>query len=505
METKKITNCLISVFSKEGIEPIVRKLNSLNIKIISTGGTKDFIEKLGIEVTSVEQLTGYPSIFGGRVKTLHPIIFGGILAQPHLPSDASELEQYSINPIDLVVVDLYPFEKTIEQTNDLNEIIEKIDIGGISLIRAAAKNFHNVVVIPSVEYYNVLMNILENGGVSTLQQRYDLAIAAFAVSSYYDTLIYNYFSKNPFEKLRLAFDNSIELRYGENPHQNARFYGNFDNYFEQLFGKQISYNNILDIDSAVNLIADFDEPTFAIIKHNNACGLASDTNILEAWRKALAGDPVSAFGGIIITNVKISKEVASEINNIFYEVLIAPDYETQALDLLMSKKNRIILKQKKALSNKILVRSAIDGYLVQEKDTKVVSEADFQIKSNRKPELREVEDLIFANKIVKHSKSNAIVIAKNKQLLGSGVGMTSRVDAVKHAINKAKSFGFDLQGAVMASDAFFPFADSVELAHNEGITAVIEPGGSIRDQDTIDFCNKNNIALVFTGFRHFKH
>lgn len=505
VEAKKIKTALISVFDKQGLEPIAKQLHQNGVKIISTGGTKDFIEKLQIPVVSVEQITTFRSILGGRVKTLHPLIFGGILSRRSEQQDIEEMIKFNIGAIDLVIVDLYPFEKTVASTTDNSQIIEKIDIGGISLIRAAAKNYQDVVVIPSKEYYNVLENIIQNQVQSTLEQRRELAKAAFNVSSHYDTAIYKYFSDNPFEALKISVNQSMELRYGENPHQQGRFFGNFNDIFEQLFGKQISYNNLLDIDSAVNLIADFDEPTIAIIKHNNACGLASRDNMLAAWTDALAGDPLSAFGGIIVANRPIDNQTAEEINKIFYEVVIAPDFSPQALEILMSKKNRIILKQKHKINNPIQVRSALNGFLVQEKDQKIVTHSDFQLKSTRKPSKQEIEDLIFANKIVKHSKSNTIVLTKNKQLIGSGVGMTSRVDALKFAITKAQTFGFETKGAVMASDAFFPFADSVEIAYNQGIEAVIEPGGSIKDQDTIDFCNKNNMLLIFTGFRHFKH
>lgn len=505
METKQIKTALISVFDKEGLEPVVNMLHKNNVKIISTGGTKDFIEKINVPVIAVEQLTTYPSILGGRVKTLHPTIFGGILGRRENNEDLQQMQQYKIDEIDLVIVDLYPFEQTVASSNDEAEIIEKIDIGGISLIRAAAKNFNDVVVIPSKEYYNTLLEILQSENGSTLEQRKQLAKAAFEVSSHYDSAIFKYFANDDFEALKISMKNGMELRYGENPHQKGRFFGNFNEYFDQLFGKQISYNNLLDIDSAANLIAEFDETTVAVIKHTNACGLASRENLLDAWRDALAGDTLSAFGGIIVTNHKMDKKTADEINKIFYEVVIAPDYENEALEILMSKKNRIILRQKKQLEQKIQVRSVINGFLVQEKDNKIVNQTDFVIKSHRKPTAQEIEDLIFANKIVKNSKSNSIVLAKNKQLIGSGVGMTSRVDALKHAIDKAHNFNFDTKGAVMSSDAYFPFADSVEIAYKQGITAVIEPGGSIKDQDTIDFCNNNNVALIFSNFRHFKH
>ncbi len=506
MKTKSIRTALISVFDKTGIDEIVKELVKNNVQIISTGGTKKYIEQLGIKVTTVEELTGYPSILGGRVKTLHPLIFGGILARRNNDSDNNDAQHHKIPFIDLVVVDLYPFEKTLESTNDQAEIIEKIDIGGISLIRAAAKNFNDVLVVPAKKYYNELLEILRiSGAKTTIEQRKRFAKYAFAVSSNYDSAIYGYFADDKLETLRISQNNAMDLRYGENPHQKGRFFGDFDKIFDQLHGKQISYNNLLDITSAVDLIAEFDELTVAVLKHTNACGLASRPVLIDAWRDALAGDPLSAFGGIIITNTKIDKQTAEEINKIFYEVIIAPDYDDDALEILKSKKNRIILVQKQKVEPQLQVRTVLNGILAQEKDTKIVSEVDFEYVTNRKPTQQEIEDLIFANKIVKNSKSNAIVLAKNKQLVGSGVGQTSRVDALKHAIEKAKNFKLDLQGAVMSSDAFFPFADSVEIAHNEGITAVIQPGGSIRDKDSIEYCNKNEMAMVFTGYRHFKH
>ncbi len=506
MRIKSIKTALISVFDKNGIDEIAKELNKNNIKIISTGGTKKHIENLGIKVTAVEDLTSYPSILGGRVKTLHPIIFGGILGKREDQQHNEQMQNMNIPEIDLVVVDLYPFEKTVETTDDENEIIEKIDIGGISLIRAAAKNYKDVVTIPCKDYYNDLLDIIKNKkGETTLEERKKLAKEAFHVSSSYDTSINAYFKQEDLGEFDYSKKSRMELRYGENPHQKAWFWGEFNELFDQLHGKKISYNNLLDINSAVDLISEFDEVTVAILKHNNACGLASRDVLKQAWTDALAADPLSAFGGVIITNEKIDAQTALEIDKIFYEVIIAPEYEQKALNILTKKKNRIILVQKQKLKSNIQIRNVLNGILTQEKDVKIVSEDDFSFPTNKKPDKRETEDLIFANKIVKNSKSNSIVLAKNKQLLGSGVGETSRVDALKHAIEKAKNFDLDLNGAVMSSDAFFPFADSVEIAHKEGINSVIQPGGSIRDKDSIEYCNKNNMSMVFTGFRHFKH
>lgn len=504
---KKINSALISVFSKEGIAPIIKKLNESGVVIYSTGGTFDFIKSLGIEAISVESVTSYPSILGGRVKTLHPKVFGGILSRRELESDMQQLSEYQIPEIDLVIVDLYPFEKTVAATDNESEIIEKIDIGGISLIRAAAKNFKDVVIIPSSDEYADLMNMLENqNACSTLEDRKRLAAKAFNVSSHYDTHIFNYFNKTenlPFFKQSIKDSNT--LRYGENPHQKAIYYGKISDYFNQLNGKEISYNNMLDIDAAVNLINDFEEPAIAIIKHNNACGLATRNCLTDAWKDALAADPVSAYGGIIISNKKIDDITAEEINKLFFEILIAPDFEKNALEILKSKKNRIILQRKDFVLNNKQFKSLLNDVIAQERDTYKETEADLNVVTELSATKEQVEDLLFANIIVKHTKSNAIVLVKNKQLLASGVGQTSRVDALKQAIAKAKYFGFDLNGAVMASDAFFPFADSIEIAHKEGIKAVIQPGGSVRDADTINYCNENHLAMVFTGKRHFKH
>ncbi|MGQ1890115.1 bifunctional phosphoribosylaminoimidazolecarboxamide formyltransferase/IMP cyclohydrolase [Thermophagus sp. OGC60D27] len=504
---KKIKSALISVYHKEGLDNIVKTLNSLGVKIYSTGGTQSFIEELGIEVTSVETLTGYPSILGGRVKTLHPKIFGGILGRREEKSDLSQMEKFDIPEIDLVIVDLYPFEQTVASGASQTEIIEKIDIGGISLIRAAAKNYQDVVIVPSQKQYPKLQELLDlKKGEFSLEDRQFFATSAFAVSSYYDTAIFNYFSKDhTIQAFRQAYDDSKSLRYGENPHQKGIFYGSFDKLFDQLHGKEISYNNLLDIDAAVSLMSDFNETTVAVLKHNNACGLASRDNLIDAWKDALAGDPVSAFGGIIIANRKIDEEVAKEINKIFFEVIIAPGYEQEALKVLQQKKNRIILVQKPSALSPTTSRTLLDGILVQERDVKTEAKEDLKSVTNSAPSDKEIEDLLFANKIVKHSKSNAIVLAKNKQLIGSGIGQTSRIDALKQAIAKAKAFEFDMEGAVMASDAFFPFSDSVEIAHEAGVKAVIQPGGSIRDKDSIDFCNAHQMSMVFTGTRHFKH
>jgi len=505
-ELKPIKSALISVFHKDGLDEILAKLNNEGVEFYSTGGTKAFIESLGFECTAVESLTGYPSILGGRVKTLHPKVFGGILARRENTTDNEECERYEIPAIDLVIVDLYPFRETIAQGASEEEIIEKIDIGGISLIRAAAKNFSDVVIVASKDQYAPLANILaENGAVTTLEERKWFAKEAFAVSSGYDSAIFDWFDNGEGTHLRLTAENAKILRYGENPHQKGVFYGDFERLFEQLQGKEISYNNLLDIDAAVTLISEFDSLTFAILKHNNACGIASRPTVKEAWTAALAGDPVSAFGGVLICNAPVDREAAEEITKIFFEVIIAPDYDAGALEILMQKKNRIILIQKEFPSAKTQVRSLMNGYLLQDRDLSIQTAEDLKTVTNLAPDAREIDDLLFANKLVKNTKSNAIVLAKNNQLCASGTGQTSRVDALKQAIEKARSFGFDLNGAVMASDAFFPFADCVEIAHNAGIRAVIQPGGSIKDNDSINYCNENGMAMVMTGIRHFKH
>ncbi len=505
-DSKKIKTALVSVYHKDKLDEIIRALHADGVQFISTGGTQSFIESLGIPCQAVETLTTYPSILGGRVKTLHPKIFGGILARRALPEDLAQMEQYQIPEIDLVIVDLYPFEDTVASGAEEQAIIEKIDIGGISLIRAAAKNYKDVVIVASQAQYEPFLNLLkEQGATTTLDTRRWFAKEAFAVSSHYDSAIFNYFDGESASALRFTANNAKMLRYGENPHQKGVFFGDFDQLFEQLQGKEISYNNLLDIDAAVNLMADFDDVTFAILKHNNACGVASRPTVLEAWKDALAGDPVSAFGGVLITNAVLDRATAEEINKIFFEVIIAPDYDTDALEILTQKKNRIILVQKNAKLPTRQVRSVLNGVLVQDKDLKVEGAEDMKTVTKKAPTASEIEDMIFANKIVKHSKSNSIVLAKNKQLCASGVGQTSRVDALKQAVEKAGNFQFDLNGAVMASDAFFPFPDCVEIANKAGITAVIQPGGSIKDQESVDYCDNNGMAMVTTGFRHFKH
>lgn len=504
---KKIKNTLISVFYKDKLDVIVRRLDELGITIYSTGGTYDFIKNLGINAISVESMTTYPSILGGRVKTLHPKIFGGILARRDYEGDNQQIKQYDIPEIDLVIVDLYPFEETLSNTRNEEEIIEKIDIGGISLIRAAAKNYRDVLVIPSSDDYEDLLNLLDrNNGSTSLEERKAFAARAFNVSSHYDTAIFNYFNENgKIQAFKKSYDNPAILRYGENPHQQGLYYGNLNEVFEQLHGKAISYNNLVDLDAAINLINEFDDTTFAVLKHNNACGIASRGSLKQAWIDALAGDPVSAFGGVLISNREIDQETAEEINKIFFEVIFAPGYEKNALELLKSKKNRIILQKKSTSFSLRQFKSILNGVLEQEKDLKTETVADMETVTVKAPTEKEKIDLVFANKVVKHTKSNTIVLVKDKQLIASGVGQTSRVDALKQAIDKAREFKFDLNGAVMASDAFFPFADSVEIANKAGITAVIQPGGSIRDKDSIDYCNKNNMSMVFTGTRHFKH
>ncbi len=506
-DIKDIKTALISVFHKDGLDEILRLLHDNGVKFLSTGGTRSFIESEGYPCEAVEDLTTYPSILGGRVKTLHPKVFGGILSRRDNATDQEESAKYAIPQIDLVIVDLYPFEATVASGASEADIIEKIDIGGISLIRAAAKNFNDVVIVPSKAQYEPLRQILaENGAKTTLAQRKWFAKEAFAESSHYDSAIFNYFDggETP-SALRIAINGEKAMRYGENPHQKGYFFGELDKMFEQLHGKEISYNNLLDIDAAVSLMAEFDEPTFAILKHNNACGVASRPTVLEAWKDALAGDPVSAFGGVLICNREIDAATAEEINKIFFEVIIAPAYTADALAILEQKKNRIILIQKAPLSTTKQFRSALNGALVQERDLKQETPDDLRLVTTTAVPANRVDDLLFANKLVKHCKSNAIVLAKNKQLCAAGVGQTSRVDSLRQAIDKAHSFNFDLNGAVMASDAFFPFADCVEIAHKAGVDAVIQPGGSIRDNDSIQYCDEHNIAMVMTGFRHFKH
>ncbi len=503
---KKIKSALISVFYKEGLEDVVKKLDQLGVNIFSTGGTQSFIESYGIKVTPVESITSYPAILGGRVKTLHPKVFGGILARRDNDGDKAQLKEFEIPEFDLVIVDLYPFEETLAKTSDKQEIIEKIDIGGISLIRAAAKNYKDVLVVPSSAYYNDLLTLLQTKEGSTEEtDRRWFAAQAFNVSSHYDTHIFNWMNPGNIKAFKQSENKAAVLRYGENPHQEGVFYGNLDDVFEQLHGKAISYNNLLDLDAAINLINDFEETTFAVMKHNNACGLACRESLAEAWKDALAGDPLSAFGGVLITNRIVDKETAAEINKIFFEIILAPDYDEGALEILKTKKNRIILKKRSYSFPKSQFRSLLNGAIQQDKDLKVETAEDLKVVTDIAPTAGQIEDLLFANKLVKHTKSNTIVLAKNKQLVGSGTGQTSRVDALKHAIEKAKNFNLPLEDAVMASDAFFPFADSVEIADKAGIKSVIQPGGSIRDKDSIAYCNEHKLSMVFTGVRHFKH
>ena len=508
MSKKKIKSALVSVFSKEGLEPIIKELNRLDIKLYSTGGTQRFIENLGVAVEAVENITSYPSILDGRVKTLHPKVFGGLLARREA-DHLAQLEEYDIPEIDLVIVDLYPFEETVASTKEESAIIEKIDIGGISLIRAAAKNYKDVVVVPSREDYSTILSLLqEKEGYTELADRKALARNAFKISSNYDVAIFNYFDEDSEE---LAFKQSLHqakvLRYGENPHQKGIFYGDFDAVFEKLNGKEISYNNLVDIDAAVGLLAEFEtaDPTFAVLKHTNSCGLATRSTVLEAWKDALAGDNISAFGGILICNRSIDLATAQEIDKIFYEVLIAPEFDADALEVLKAKKKRILLKIKDFYRPAKSFKTLLNGVIEQDTDLKTEIAADLTVVTEKAPSEVEVSDLLFAAKACKHLKSNTIVLAKDQQLIGMGCGQTSRVDALKQAILKAKQFGFDLEGAVMASDAFFPFPDCVEIADEAGIKAVIQPGGSIRDQESIDYCNANGLAMVTTGIRHFKH
>ena len=505
--TKKIASALISVFDKTGLEPIVKALHQNNVTIYSTGGTETFIKNLDIPVVAVEDITSFPEILGGRVKTLHPKIFGGILNRQDHSGDVQQMQEFNIPQIDLVIVDLYPFEKTVASGANEADIIEKIDIGGISLIRAAAKNFKDTVIVPSVEEYASFLNFyLENNGATTLENRRLLATKAFHVSSHYDGAIFNYFNTDE-TYLKTSVANGQILRYGENPHQKGFFFGDFDQMFTKVHGKELSYNNLLDVDAAVNLMNEFkeDEPTFAILKHNNACGLASRSTMKQAYLDALAADPTSAFGGVLIANGKIDLSTAEEINKLFCEVVIAPAYDQEAIDVLEEKKNRIILIINEVELPQKNVRTCLNGVLVQDKDNVSDSKSHLTTVTNAAPTADEIEDLLFASKICKHTKSNTIVFAKNKQLCASGTGQTSRVDALKQAIEKATSFEFDLTGAVMASDAFFPFPDCVEIANKAGITAVIQPGGSIKDELSINYCNDNNMAMVFTGIRHFKH
>lgn len=504
---KKIESALISVFDKTGLESIARQLHENGVKIISTGGTQSFIESLNIPVIPVEQLTGYPSILGGRVKTLHPKIFGGILGRSTVSLDQEEMEHYEITGIDLVIVDLYPFEETVAEGGTHAEIIEKIDIGGISLIRAAAKNYNDVVVISSRKQYGHLLELLTTEAGISAAEKVKFAAHAFHISSAYDSAIFNYLQGEDDAVFKLSLDVANPLRYGENPHQKGTFYGNIEDVFEQLGGKQLSYNNLLDIDAAVCLMSEFqdDDPTFAILKHNNACGLATRPTLAEAYNDALAADPVSAFGGILISNRPVDEATAKLIHSLFCEVVIAPGFEPAAKELLGSKKNRILLKQHKFDLPVKQFRSILNGALVQDRDTSTETPEDFEVSTTLAPDDSQQVDLAFANKIAKHTKSNTIVLAKNRQLLASGTGQTSRVDALRQAIHKANSFGLDLKNSVMASDAFFPFPDCVEIARDAGIVSVIQPGGSIKDQLSVDYCNQHDLSMVFTGVRHFKH
>lgn len=505
--TKTIKSALISVFHKDGLEPIVKKLNELNVSIYSTGGTEKFIADLGIDVIPVEDVTSYPSILGGRVKTLHPKVFGGILNRQDHEGDIAEMEEFQIPQLDLVIVDLYPFEKTVASGASEQDIVEKIDIGGISLIRAAAKNFKDTFIVSSMDQYDSFLKLIsENQGETSISDRKKFAAKAFNISSHYDTAIFNYFNEDEVA-FKASETTSKVLRYGENPHQKGYFFGDLEAMFDKLHGKELSYNNLLDVDAAVNLMNEFkgEAPTFAILKHNNACGFAQRDTIHQAYVDALAGDPVSAFGGILIANTNIDKATAEEIHSLFCEVVIAPSFDKGALEILKGKKNRIILIQKEVELPNQIVRTSLNGLLVQDKDNKTDNIEDLSYATQNKPTEKELEDLIFASKICKHTKSNTIVLAKNKQLCASGTGQTSRVDALRQAIEKATNFGFDLQDAVMASDAFFPFPDCVEIADNAGIKSVIQPGGSIKDQLSIDYCNSNSLSMVFTGTRHFKH
>ncbi|MGE0770133.1 MAG: bifunctional phosphoribosylaminoimidazolecarboxamide formyltransferase/IMP cyclohydrolase [Cyclobacteriaceae bacterium] len=508
MPSKKITRALISVFYKDQLDPIIHLLARKGVEFVSTGGTKEFIEKLGYKVTPVEDLTGYPSIFGGRVKTLHPAVFGGILFRRELDQDVRQASEYRIPAIDLVIVDLYPFEETVAKGGSEQDVIEKIDIGGISLIRAAAKNHKDVLIVSSRSQYASVLALLEEKGCATeLPDRRKFAAEAFNVTSHYDTAIFNYFNQREgIAAFKQSYSQGSVLRYGENPHQQGTYYGHLDALFDKLNGKDLSYNNLVDVDAAVQLVQEFEgETAFVIIKHTNACGVANASTVKEAYLKAFQADTVSAFGGVLATNQKIDIAAAEEINKLFFEILVAPDYDADAFELLKSKKNRIILNQKEKVKGVKQFKSLLNGVIEQDADLKTDRKEDLTVVTKRQPLKEEINALLFASKIAKHTKSNTIVLAVEGQLLASGVGQTSRVDALKQAIEKAKAFGMNLKGAVMASDAFFPFPDCVEIAHGEGIEAVIQPGGSIKDKDSIEYCDQHNMAMVFTGFRHFKH
>jgi phosphoribosylaminoimidazolecarboxamide formyltransferase / IMP cyclohydrolase len=505
---KQIKSVLISVYSKDGLDQIVEKMHGFGVQFYSTGGTQSYLEKLNIPVTPVESLTGFPSILDGRVKTLHPAVFAGILAKRE-PDHLAQLEQYQLPSIDCVIVDLYPFEETVAATTEEATIIEKIDIGGVSLIRAAAKNFHDVTVIGSKDDYALFSQILdEKQGYTDLNDRRELARRAFKVTSNYDIAIFNWMNEGHTDvSFKYSIHRSDILRYGENPHQSGVFFGDFEQVFEKLAGKAISYNNLVDIDAAVQLMREFrlGKPTFAILKHTNACGVARRLTLLDAWKAALACDSTSAFGGIFICNCPVDLATAQEINKLFYEVLIAPEFEPDALALLQKKDQRILLRIRTFEVKTRMFKSLLNGVVEQDADLKTETEADLKPVTKRNPTAKEVGEMLFAIKCCKHLKSNAIALVKERQLIGMGCGQPSRVDALRQAIAKAKSFGFDLKGAVMASDAFFPFPDCVEIAHHEGITAVIQPGGSMRDQDSIDYCDSVNMAMVTTGHRHFRH
>ena len=506
---RKIRSALISVFHKDNLEPLVRELHANDVSILSTGGTEKFIQSLDIPVTAVEDITEYPSIFGGRVKTLHPKVFGGILHRRQNQQDLEQVDKFQIPPIDLVIVDLYPFDETVAQGGTHEEIIEKIDIGGIALIRGAAKNYEDVLIVSSRDQYSEVLDILkEQSCETTLEQRQHFSAAAFHRSSHYDSSIFNYMnSDDSIKAFKMSAENGKVLRYGENPHQTGTFYGNMENMFDQISGKELSYNNLLDVEAAVQLIAEFEsnESVFAILKHNNACGVATGSSVKEAYQRAFQADTLSAFGGILISNEKITGEAAEEMNSLFFEILIAPEFDEKAIEILTVKKNRILLIQKEAWDSKVQFRSLLGGVLVQDYDRKTDSSTDLKTVTKKEPTSEEISSLLFASKICKQSKSNTIVLAKDGQLLASGVGETSRVDALRHAIEKANTFGMSLENASMASDAFFPFPDCVEIAHEAGIRSVIQPGGSVKDQLSVDFCDENGMSMVFTGTRHFKH
>ncbi|MFM9840216.1 MAG: bifunctional phosphoribosylaminoimidazolecarboxamide formyltransferase/IMP cyclohydrolase [Cyclobacteriaceae bacterium] len=508
MMQKKITRALISVFYKDNLEPIIHSLAKNKVEFVSTGGTQECIEKLGYKVTPVEQLTGYPSIFGGRVKTLHPAVFGGILYRRDDAGDLKQATEYKIAPIDLVIVDLYPFEETVAKGGSEDDIVEKIDIGGISLIRGAAKNFNDVLIVSSRNQYAELLELLEKKNAATdLVDRKRFAAKAFDVTSHYDSAIFNYFNQEQqLPSFKSSFQSGQVLRYGENPHQKGVFYGELESLFEKLNGKELSYNNLVDVDAAVHLVKEFEgEKAFVIIKHTNACGVATGNSVKEAYLKAFQADTISAFGGVLATNQPIDLAAAEEINKLFFEILIAPSYDAAALELLRSKKNRMILQQKQPLTATKQFKSLLNGVIEQDLDLKTDTKEDLKTVTKVAPTNSEIKALLFANKVCKHTKSNTIILAVDGQMLSSGVGQTSRVDALRQAIDKAAAFGFGLKGAVMASDAFFPFPDCVEIASEQGIKAVIQPGGSIKDQESINFCDQHGMAMVFTGVRHFKH